>query len=239
MKHHLDFPDELDSPITFSTCELDCAIGYRVEMGQCVKNNCNCQGGNKLENCPINNSEMCKTNSCYHGFHQKLIEKEISGQYFRYALCQKNVCKCENGLSPNVCAHNENFCINCNKGYHKKAEYRLDVERNELIFETFCRPNICQCLNGIAVSVGSKSWPCESHLSQQCSSCKPGFHLQDDRKQCIKNVCLCENGFADGTRAVLHMLCSEHWEKQSRAKFCFLFKFCFFHRVFRSFYGEN
>ena len=81
------------------------------------------------------------------------------------------------------------FCLSCNRGY-----YKVESTGNSA-----CLKNQCKCDDG-AAHMGEE---CPSHNGFSCSTCNPGFYL--DEGACHKAECTCDNGMP-----VSNVNCTEH-----------------------------
>jgi hypothetical protein len=111
-------------------------------------------------------------------------------------ICKPNVCKCPNGeatrydnqVEPGMfCEANDRTdCSSCNPGYHMSAAAATGGQS--------CIANTCTCANGIpTVAWGKKGTLCETHNTEDCSSCDAGYAIDSTAalgiQKCRGNVC--------------------------------------------------
>lgn len=91
-------------------------------------------------------------------------------------------CICEHGTPTATCDNSTDpSCWECDEGYH--------LDNNQ------CVENICVCPNGTPAKITGDP-ACTKDQGIICTSCDPGYFLNDDTKQC-QACCTCSNGTAD------------------------------------------
>ena len=157
----------------------------------CIQNNCECKStniprvdiGTATSTCKPQTTlpftQSCQT--CNPGYTQQNKN------------CIPNQCVCKDGNKvvglappagdPRCLQNNDPFCVKCTHPNYKHVNNR-------------CTTYGGTCANGTIQVVNKRT------QENECISCNPGYTLDKNKKQCIKNTCLCPNGVPAGKKRV-------------------------------------
>ena len=95
---------------------------------------------------------------------------------------KNNKCYCENGSGALNCANDDHrhHCAFCNYGYHLEGQFSEIRGKNG---DYHCKPNVCFCENGIAVSDSE----CLKDKMRKCSKCNTGYKIVESSSACEKD----------------------------------------------------
>lgn len=157
----------------------------------CIQNNCECKStkvpriniGKATSTCKPQTTlpftQSCQT--CNPGYTQQNKN------------CIPNQCVCKVGNTvvgiappagdPRCLRNGNNFCVKCNHPNFKQVK-------------NTCTTYGGVCANGTIQVVNKRT------QDNECISCNPGYTLDKNKKQCMKNICLCPNGVPAGMKRV-------------------------------------